>query len=121
MIDEWAQRLTEGDVDGAAEYFAIPSIAVNGVAFEIESRADARLFNESLPCGAELVEASAEGELTLATFELSERPGPGTCGDGVGGTALTSFRIEDGLITEWRRALAEEGGVDGPETPSNPV
>ena len=121
MIDEWAQRLTEGDVDGAAEYFAIPSIAVNGVAFEIESRADARLFNESLPCGAELVETSAEGELTLATFRLSERPGPGTCGDGVGGTALTRFRIEDGLITEWRRALAEEGGVDDPEAPSNPV
>ena len=43
-----------------------------------------RLFNESLPCGAELVEATDEGELTLATFKLTERPGPGTCGRGSG-------------------------------------
>lgn len=121
VIDEWAQRLTEGDVDGAAEYFAVPSIAVNGVALEIESRADARLFNQSLPCGAELIEASAEGELTLATFRLTERPGPGTCGDGVGNQALTEFRIEDGLISEWRRAVPADGDGAGPEAPSNPI
>ena len=124
VIDEWAQRLSEGDIAGAAEYFAVPSVAENGVTLEIENPADARLFNESLPCGAELVEATEEGELTLATFRLTERPGPGTCGQGVGGTAQTEFRIADGLISEWRRVVPESGGGGegtGPEAPSNPI
>ena len=62
MIDEWAQPLSEGDVDGAAAYFAIPSVAQNGPALlRIRDLADAKLFNASLPCGASLVEATPEG------------------------------------------------------------
>ena len=121
VIDEWAQHLTEGDIDGAAGYFAIPSFTENGIPLRIASRADARLFNESLPCGAELVEASDDGELTLATFELTERPGPGTCGQGTGNTAQTAFRIEDGLISEWRRVVPEGDEDDGSQAPSNPI
>ena len=70
---------------------------------EIETVEQAELFNASLPCGAELTEAVTEGEFTTATFRLTERPGPGTCGQGADGTAQTSFVIEDGRIIEWRR------------------
>ena len=30
VIDEWATALSEGDLEGAAGYFAIPSVAENG-------------------------------------------------------------------------------------------
>jgi hypothetical protein len=107
VIEAWSDALREGDIDAAASYFAIPSIAENGALLRIRNRDDARLFNLSLPCGATLVDAATEGDFTTATFELSERPGPGTCGQGSGGTAETAFVISDGEITEWRRvALA---------------
>ena len=115
MIDEWAKALNEGDVDAAAALFAIPSVAQNGLEYEIEDAGDARAFNASLPCGAELVEARPEGALTVATFELTERPGPGACGSGTGNRASTAFKIVDGKITEWRRVLPEEGGTPGAE------
>ena len=69
----------------------------------IRSTDDAVAFNESLPCGAELVRAEGEGEIVIATFRLTERPGPGTCGDGTGQLAQTAFEIDDGEIVEWRR------------------
>ena len=103
VIDAWVKVLREGDVDAAAEFFAIPSVAENGPTLRITSRAQARLFNESLPCGAVLVAAETQGAFTTATFRLTERPGPGVCGDGVGGEAQTAFVIEDGEIVEWRR------------------
>lgn len=118
VIEEWSSTLSEGDVEGAAEYFAVPSTAQNGVLIKIESRADAVAFNESLPCGAEVISARTQGEFTTATFRLSDRPGGG-CGAGVGGTASTSFVIEDGRIVEWRRVDGatpepDPGGGDAP-------
>jgi hypothetical protein len=117
VIDEWAMTLAAGDIDGAAEFFALPSVAENGgVVVEIESPDDARLFNASLPCGAELTRAEADGKFTVATFRLTERPGPGTCGSGTGETASTAFVIEDGEILEWRRV--DDGGREAPSTPA---
>ena len=111
VIAEWATTLSEGDVDGAARYFAIPSVAENGpTLIHIRDLDDARLFNATLPCGAELVRAEPEGDFVVATFRLTERPGPGTCGEGTGGSAQTAFVIEDGRIAEWRRV-----GIDGSE------
>ncbi|MGH2987799.1 MAG: nuclear transport factor 2 family protein [Solirubrobacterales bacterium] len=111
VIDDWARTLSEGDVDGAARYFAIPSVAENGpTLIRIRDLDDARLFNATLPCGAELVRAESEGDFVVATFRLTERPGPGTCGDGAGGAAQTAFVIEDGRIAEWRRV-----GIGGDE------
>ncbi len=110
VIEGWSSTLSEGDVEGAAGYFATPSTAENGpVVTKIESLDDAIAFNESLPCGAEVVSAHTQGDFTSATFVLSERPGGG-CGPGVGGRASTSFQIEDGKIVEWRRLDAPPGG-----------
>lgn len=103
VIQDWSSALADGDVEGAAEYFATPSTAENGsLVIQIEDTADAVAFNESLPCGAEVISARTEGEFTSATFRLSERPGSPGC-VGVGGTASTSFVIDDGKIVEWRR------------------
>jgi hypothetical protein len=107
VIDEWAVALAHGDVDEAASYFAIPSVAENGpVSTRIRDRNDAVRFNESLPCGAELIRAQGHAGFVLATFRLTERPGAGECGDGTGAEAATAFRIEDGEIAEWRRIPA---------------
>jgi hypothetical protein len=103
VIEGWSRALSEGDLEGAADYFALPSTAENGpVLVDIETREDAIAFNDSLPCGAEVVSAQTTGDFTAATFRLSDRPG-GDCGDGAGGRASTSFEIEDGKIVEWRR------------------
>jgi hypothetical protein len=120
VIDNWARTLTEGDIAGAAGYFAIPSVVQNaGPAIEIADAEDARAFNASLPCGAELIFARPQDNLVVATFRLTERPGPGTCGSGVGHRASTAFGIDaDGKIAEWRRVITEGGGTGGPSAPS---
>lgn len=114
VIERWSATLSRGDVAGAARLFALPSVAQNGpTSVRIRDAAEARLFNASLPCGARLTEAVQEGELVVATFELTERPGPGSCGAGTGGTARTAFSIENGEITEWRRVADEDAPAPG--------
>jgi hypothetical protein len=113
VISGWSEALRRGDIDAAAEKFAIPSVAENGQFLaRIDSEADARAFNESLPCGGRLIRAEGEGDFTTATFRLTERPGPGSCGEGTGETAKTAFVIRDGLIVEWRRV-----GLGQPDAP----
>ncbi len=114
VIGAWVDALRSGDVEAAAGYFAIPSVAENGpLLAKIRSRDDAVEFNQSLPCGARLIRAEGTGEITTATFTLTERPGPGRCGAGTGTTAQTAFVIEDGKIVAWRRVGA--GGAPGAE------
>ena len=103
VIDAWTRALDRGDIDAAARYFAIPADTQNGIALRLHSRDDARAFNQSLPCGAELLSAKQKGTYTIATFRLTERPGAGKCGSGAGARAATAFLIEDGAIAEWRR------------------
>jgi hypothetical protein len=113
VIRDWADTLRRGDVRGAAELFALPSIVSNGTPpVTLHTRADARLFNASLPCGARLIRTSSSGRFTTATFRLTERPGPGSCAGGVGLTARTTFVIRAGKISEWRR-VADHPAVSG--------
>ena len=115
VIDGWVSALRRGDVNAAAGYFAIPSVAENGpLLLHIRNVDQARKFNQSLPCGARLVRAETAGQFTTATFRLTERPGPGVCGPGVGGIAKTSFVIRDGKIAQWRRVGAGGGGRSAP-------
>jgi limonene-1,2-epoxide hydrolase len=117
VIYAWSEALRRGDIDAAAASFAIPSVAENGpLLVHIDSEAEARLFNESLPCGGRLIRARSEGEFTTATFRLTERPGSGSCGDGTGNTAQAAFVIRDGKIVEWRRV-----GASPPTAPGQAV
>ena len=116
VIKDWADELRAGDVIAASERFALPSVVQNGTPpLELTSRRQVEAFNRSLPCGAKLTEATSSGRFTVATFELTERPGEGECGDGVGETAKTAFVIHNGLITEWRRVVdLDRGTSTGP-------
>lgn len=119
VIDEWSTALREGDIEAAADYFEIPTLAQNGTPpLALDSREDVIAFNEALPCGAELTEAETSGRYTIATFELTERPGAGECGSGAGSTAKTAFVIEDGHITAWVRVV-DSGRL--PPPPDQPV
>jgi hypothetical protein len=114
VIRDWADTLRSGDVRRAAEFFALPSLVENGTSPSVlYTRADARLFNESLPCGARLLRTSSSAGFTTAVFRLTERPGRGTCGAGTGQTARTTFVVRDGKIREWRR-VANNPAPSGP-------
>ena len=118
VIRSWAQALTAGELDKAASYFALPAIVENGTApVRITTRAQAREFNELLPCGARLVAAVRHGAYTFAAFRLTNREG-GNCGAGAGAVAATAFLIRNGKIVEWRR-LPNPGSE--PQVPSTPA
>ncbi len=105
VVRGWADTLRRGDIRGAARYFALPSTVANGTApLKLETRAEARFFNRTLPCGARLIgtEPGPQG-FFIATFRLTERPGRGECGSGTGQTARTAFRVRDDHITDWLR------------------
>jgi hypothetical protein len=117
VIRDWADDLRGGDIDAASDHFSVPSVVQNGTPpIQLASRRQVEQFNRSLPCGAELTMAERSGRFTIATFELTERPGPGRCGAGAGETAQTAFVIHDGRITEWRRVadLPTEPQGQGP-------
>jgi hypothetical protein len=114
IVRAWADTLRRGDVRGAARFFALPSLVSNGTPpIRLETRAQARFFNRTLPCGAKLIgtEPARKG-FFIATFRLTERPGEGECGSGTGETARTAFRIRDEHITDWLRVEDIESAPD---------
>jgi hypothetical protein len=112
VIKGWADELRAGDVAAASKRFALPSVVQNGTPpLQLSTREEVEAFNRSLPCGAKLTEAVAVDRFTIATFELTERPGAGECGSGVGETAKTAFVVRRGLITQWRRVVDTDQGT----------
>ena len=106
VIRGWADALRHGQLERAVRYFAIPSVVSNGTTpIRLTSRKDVRFFNRTLPCGAKVVKTEDTGAFVVATFRLTERPGPGVCGAGVGGTASTAFLIRRHRIVQWRRVV----------------
>jgi len=115
VIESWSDSLREGELVEAAKLFRVPSIVQNGTPpLDLDTERKVLLFNASLPCGAELTETEQRDDYVIATFELTERPGAGECGTGVGVQARTAFKIEDGLIVEWRRVPNAPGSEQAP-------
>jgi hypothetical protein len=119
VIRGWADALRHGRVERAVGYFAIPSVVSNGTApIRLTSRADVRFFNRTLPCGAKVIRAEDTGAFVVATFRLTERPGPGRCGSGTGGEASTAFLIRRRHIVQWRRVVEPAPGEEAPASAS---
>jgi hypothetical protein len=114
IVRDWADTLRAGHVRAAARFFALPSLVSNGTPpIKLETRAEAEFFNRTLPCGAKLIDtAPAPRGFFIATFLLTERPGPGECGSGTGETARTAFRVRDDQITDWLRVQDIESAPD---------
>ena len=117
-IKRWADELRTGNVIAASERFAIPTVVQNGTPpLQLTDRRQIESFNNSLPCGARLTAAIESGKYTIATFKLTERPGIGHCGNGVGEQAKTAFVIQNGLITQWRRVVDAGEGAPANQGP----
>ena len=72
-------------------------------------RDDARLFNASLPCGAELVGPRARATSSSPPSGSPSAPGPGTCGDGDGARGADGVRDrgrQDRRVAPRRRSAA---------------
>ncbi|MFL5909916.1 MAG: nuclear transport factor 2 family protein [Gaiellaceae bacterium] len=119
VIRRWVDTLRAGHVEAAASYFAVPVLVQNGTPpIHLRTRAQVRLFNEALPCGARLLRTFQSGRYVAATFRLTKRPG-GDCGRGTGSEAATAFVIRDGKIVEWRRVPLP--GERIPQAPAPPT
>ena len=114
IVRAWADTLRHGRVRAAARYFALPSLVSNGTPpIKLETRAEAEFFNRTLPCGAKLIDTEpAPHGFFIATFRLTERPGPGECGTGTGETARTAFRVRHHHITAWLRVVDTDESDD---------
>jgi hypothetical protein len=118
VIRGWADALRQGHFERAVRYFAIPSVVSNGTSpIRLTSRDDVRFFNRTLPCGAKVLRVEDTGAFLVARFRLTERPGPGRCGAGVGGEASTAFLIRRRRIVQWRRVLDEPAPAATPAGP----
>ncbi len=106
VIQGWTDALRRGRVAQASGYFALPAVVSNGTApLRLTTRGQVRFFNRALPCGARFKSATDTGAYVVATLVLTERPGPGRCGSGVGNEAHTAFLIRRGRIVQWRRVI----------------
>lgn len=116
VIRGWANALRAGHVNQAARFFAIPSIVFDGrnPKRRLPDIDAVREFNRGLPCGAKLIGTKrGQDSFVVATFKLTERPGPGQCGSGVDQLAATDFLIEKRHIVQWLRA------ADPPQPPQS--
>jgi len=106
VIRGWADALRGGDVERAASFWRIPSIAANGSQpFRLVTRRAVRQFNEGLTCGAKLESVERDKHYLLATFRLTNRKDRhGACSQGVGHRARTLFLLREGKIVQWIRA-----------------
>lgn len=123
VIKAWSDDLRRGNVQGAAHFFALPSVMINGggtngtvSVIKIHTIAQAEAANATLPCGARFLSADMRGRYVNALFELTGRRGPGggNCGTGAGETARTNFVIARGRIVKWIRAPDDPGDNSGP-------
>jgi hypothetical protein len=102
VIRGWLLALDRQNYEEAAYYFAPGALIDQGHPFRLRDESDARTFNASLPCRANLVALQDEGATVLASFRLREGPG-GRCS----GIVRVRYTIEEGKFTEWRQ-LPEE-------------
>jgi hypothetical protein len=109
VIRGWTDALRHGRVGAASAYFSLPAVISNGgPAYRLTKRKQVRVFNRTLPCGAKFKKAVDTGAYVVATLVLTERPGRGKCGSGVGGEAYTAFLIRRHKIVQWRRVVKPE-------------
>ena len=109
VIRGWLLALKRDDYEGAAHFFAPHALIDQGDPYRLDGPSDAKLFNASLPCRADLAGVEDEpGPRSLASFRLREGPG-GPCS----GIVKVRFTIRKGRFTVWRQ-LAEEPEPSGP-------
>ena len=111
VIRGWLLALERQDYDQAAYYFAPGAIIDQGHPFRLRTSKQARNFNASLPCRAELIGLKDEGPRVLATFVLHRGPG-----GGCSGLVKVRYTIRKGKFTEWRQLPNIRNGPAPPQS-----
>jgi len=111
VIRGWLLALERQDYEQAAYYFAPGAIIDQGHPFRLRTAKQARNFNASLPCRAELIALKDEGRPVLATFRLHKGPG-GACS----GLVKVRYTIRKGKFTEWRQLPNIRNGPAPPQS-----
>jgi hypothetical protein len=104
VIRGWLLSLERQDYEQAAYYFAPNALIDQGHPFRLKTKAEAFVFNASLPCRADLIRLKGRGAHVSATFRL--RAGPG---GGCSGQVRVRYTIRDGKFTEWRQLPEPQG------------
>ena len=109
----WSEAVNTGDNEGAARLFADGARIVQGNEVRrLDSFAEARAWNSSLPCSGRILSLIAREDTVRVTFVLGDRPQK-EC-DGPGERALALFRVHDGKIVLWHQL---EPSLQPPEQP----
>jgi hypothetical protein len=110
VVQRWTRAIYKGRYRQAAALFARDAVVEQSITLILHTRADALVFNRSLPCRAKVtsIKREPDGRL-LAAFDLFARS-DGQCQRG--GKARVRFRIRGGKIKEWRQL------PEPPEAPS---
>jgi hypothetical protein len=108
VIKGWSEELRHGHVTAAARYFSLPTLISDSSPgwLVLETLHAVKQFNRGLPCGAKLISTRRSRLVTrfvVGTFRLTERPGPGKCGDGTGHKLSVAFVVRRHHITRWVR------------------
>ena len=98
VIRGWLLALERQDYEQAAYYFAPGALIDQGRPYRLRTPAQARNFNASLPCRADLIRLKGSGAHVLATFRIRAGPG-GPCS----GLVKVRYTIRKGKFTEWRQ------------------
>jgi hypothetical protein len=107
VIRGWADALRAGHVNRAAGFFTLPAFIFDGSTpkHRVAAKAEILAFNRGLPCGAKLLDTKRGADsFVVATFKLTERPGPGSCGHDTDQLAAVIFLVEKRHIVQWLRA-----------------
>jgi hypothetical protein len=109
MIRDWLMAVEHYDFGRAASFFAPGAIIDQGRPIRLPNAAAARIWNERLPCHADLIALRHEGVKVLATFSLRAGPG-GPCD----GEVKVRYTIKHGKFTEWRQLPGPQSAPTGP-------
>lgn len=112
VMAAWAAALRRGDAADAARFFVLPTIVSQGDPVELTTRAQLQAFNDSLPCGARLLEVQHDGRFVVGTFRLTERP-DNTC-DAPGQLVRVAFVFRGRRFSEWYQVPDARGASPGP-------
>ena len=101
VVLAWSAALDRNDNAAAGALFA-PGARVTQVDTQtLHTPAEARAWNDALPCGGTIVSLTQEGDDVTAVFKLHDRP-EHVC-DGPGSEASAVFRVVRGKIVLWRQ------------------
>jgi hypothetical protein len=103
IIRRWLAALRAGHIRRAAESFRLPSRFQNGTpVLWLSVPAERISANETLTCGARLLDAGASGAYVIVRLRLVTRPGA-RCGRLRGRTARAAIRVAFASIVEYYR------------------